>query len=227
MALGRRQAAQVAARLAQRPQRPLQVAQHLPVEDPRWVYPPAARALIGAEKRLTPADAAKATREAFIDYEIVSGLHRNIRDIIPFAQFTIGQTPRTIRTALERPRVFSPLVASSRRDEQGIVPPWVAEQPHFKLGKDVAGESAFLAGLGTPFEDINQLWAGSLGRTLERGVASTAPPIKALYDGSEQRHIRLEVTFEDGRKGLIEADVRIVDMPAYQPAAPVLKEAAE
>jgi long-chain acyl-CoA synthetase len=54
-----------------------------------------------------------------------------------------------------------------------------------------------------------------------------APLIKALYDGSKQRHIRLEVTFEDGRKGLIEADVRIVDMPAYEPATAMLKEAAE
>jgi long-chain acyl-CoA synthetase len=54
-----------------------------------------------------------------------------------------------------------------------------------------------------------------------------APLIKALYDGSQQRHIRLEVTFEDGRKGLIEADVRIVDMPAHEPATAVLKEAAE
>ena len=135
-------------------------------------------------KGLSPQDAAKATRDAFIDYEMVSGLHRNIRDLIPFAQFTIGQTPRTI---LERPRVLSPLVASSRRGDTGIVPPWVQEQPHFRLGKDVQGKAAYLAGLGTPFEDINAFWAGSLGRTLEKAIGQTTPPVKAVYEGASER----------------------------------------
>jgi long-chain acyl-CoA synthetase len=54
-----------------------------------------------------------------------------------------------------------------------------------------------------------------------------APFIKALYDGSTEAHIRTEVTFEDGRKGVIEADVRIVDMPAYEWKTPPLREAAE
>ena len=55
-----------------------------------------------------------------------------------------------------------------------------------------------------------------------------APFIKALYDGSPRASIRTEVTFEDGRKGMIEGDVRIVDMKlhAYASQTPV-KEAAE
>jgi long-chain acyl-CoA synthetase len=39
-----------------------------------------------------------------------------------------------------------------------------------------------------------------------------APLIDALYNGSENAHIRTEVTFEDGRKGVIAANVKIVDM---------------
>ena len=54
-----------------------------------------------------------------------------------------------------------------------------------------------------------------------------APLIQALYDGSSRAHIKTEVTFEDGRKGMIEGDVRIVDMPVHQPQGAVLKEAAE
>ena len=53
-----------------------------------------------------------------------------------------------------------------------------------------------------------------------------APLIKALYDGSERYLIATEVTFEDGRKGTIEGDVRIVGMKTYSDAPP-LKEAAE
>jgi long-chain acyl-CoA synthetase len=53
-----------------------------------------------------------------------------------------------------------------------------------------------------------------------------APLIEALYDPAKARqHIRTEVTFEDGRKGLLAADVEIRDMPARAPEK--LKEAAE
>ena len=38
------------------------------------------------------------------------------------------------------------------------------------------------------------------------------PLIDALYDGSKEADIATEVTFEDGRKGMIRARVRIVDM---------------
>ena len=42
-----------------------------------------------------------------------------------------------------------------------------------------------------------------------------APLVTALYDGSPEQHIATAVTFEDGRKGIVEATIRIVDMPAY------------
>jgi long-chain acyl-CoA synthetase len=55
-----------------------------------------------------------------------------------------------------------------------------------------------------------------------------APLIKALYDGSQQCHVVTEVTFEDGRKGVVQGDVRIVDMKTYPSrAAEPLREAAE
>jgi long-chain acyl-CoA synthetase len=55
------------------------------------------------------------------------------------------------------------------------------------------------------------------------------PLVKALYDGSRQATISVEVTFEDGRKGKIEGTMPIIDMKTYPPAAQqtALKEAAE
>jgi long-chain acyl-CoA synthetase len=53
------------------------------------------------------------------------------------------------------------------------------------------------------------------------------PLLTALYDGSTQRHIKTEVTFEDGRKGMVEGNVTIVDMQTYPVAAAPVKEAAE
>lgn len=72
---------------------------------------------------------------------------------------------------------------------------------------------------------------GELTRTqkVRRGFIAEryAPLIQALYDGSKECHISMEITFEDGRKGRIEGNVNIVDMPIHQPATPALKEAAE
>lgn len=50
--------------------------------------------------------------------------------------------------------------------------------------------------------------------------------IEALYDGSVEKHVETEVIFEDGRKGTIAADVKIVDATIYEPAGQ-MSEAAE
>jgi long-chain acyl-CoA synthetase len=55
-----------------------------------------------------------------------------------------------------------------------------------------------------------------------------APLIAALYDGSTRCRIATEVTFEDGRRGVVEGDLAIVDVPTYPVrAAEPLREAAE
>jgi long-chain acyl-CoA synthetase len=53
--------------------------------------------------------------------------------------------------------------------------------------------------------------------------------IAALYDGSTHCHVATEMTFEDGRRGVVEGDLRIVDVPTYPSrAAPEpMREAAE
>ncbi|MEP3049059.1 MAG: AMP-binding protein [Roseibium sp.] len=53
-----------------------------------------------------------------------------------------------------------------------------------------------------------------------------SPLIEALYDGSTSKHVRTEVTFEDGRTGAIEATVEIRDMEAHEPGKGI-QEAAE
>jgi long-chain acyl-CoA synthetase len=53
--------------------------------------------------------------------------------------------------------------------------------------------------------------------------------IAALYDGSSRCHVATEVTFEDGRRGVVEGDLRIVDVPTFpaRAAAEPIREAAE
>lgn len=44
--------------------------------------------------------------------------------------------------------------------------------------------------------------------------------VDALYDGSRTTHIKVDVTFEDGRKGTIEGDVEIRDLAPHMKSAP-------
>ena len=68
---------------------------------------------------------------------------------------------------------------------------------------------------------------GEVTRTqkVRRGFVAEryAPLIKALYDGSSEADISTEVTFEDGRKGMLSARVKIRDV-ATVPVAPPLGE---
>lgn len=70
---------------------------------------------------------------------------------------------------------------------------------------------------------------GELTRTqkVRRGFIAEryAPLIKALYDGSKEADISTEVTFEDGRKGVISARVKIRDMKT-EPVAAAMGKAA-
>lgn len=53
------------------------------------------------------------------------------------------------------------------------------------------------------------------------------PLIEALYDGSTEKYVETEVTYEDGRKGIIRATVRIADAAVHVDHAPAMREAAE
>ena len=71
---------------------------------------------------------------------------------------------------------------------------------------------------------------GELTRTLKVRRAFVAdryaPLIEALYDGSTEKYVETEMTYEDGRKGTVRATVRIHEARTYPAAAPLL-EAAE
>ena len=71
---------------------------------------------------------------------------------------------------------------------------------------------------------------GELTRTqkVRRGFIAEryAPLVKALYDGAAEADISTEVTFEDGRKGVLAARVRIRDMEIPPPTEQVLGRAA-
>ncbi len=53
-----------------------------------------------------------------------------------------------------------------------------------------------------------------------------APFIDALYNGSPRAQMRSEVTFEDGRKGMLDGDVPVIDMKIHPPSGAAAWELA-
>src|SRR3546814_16704866 len=70
---------------------------------------------------------------------------------------------------------------------------------------------------------------GELTRTrkVRRGFIAERylPLIDALYSGAASAYIETEVTFEDGRKGVLKADIEIVEIH-MAPLAPAPRKAA-
>lgn len=71
---------------------------------------------------------------------------------------------------------------------------------------------------------------GELTRTLKVRRAFVAdryaPLVEALYDGSAEKYVETEMTYEDGRKGTVRATVHIHEARTYPAAAPALEAAA-
>lgn len=53
-----------------------------------------------------------------------------------------------------------------------------------------------------------------------------SPLIQALYSDADSAYIETEVTFEDGRKGMIKADLQVINIDLQPAAAPALKKAS-
>ncbi len=72
---------------------------------------------------------------------------------------------------------------------------------------------------------------GELTRTLKVRRSFVAERygelIEALYDGSTEKSVETEVTYEDGRKGMLRATVRIADAAAIEARPEPVREAAE
>lgn len=135
---------------------------------------------------MAPGKAAQVVQDAYLDYAVVGEGNRLVRDMIPFAAFTMKSIPQQAKFVAQRPQYA--IAAGQLFGERGddVLPPWVSEQMNVgPLGEDDEGNPIYAAGLGLPLETLNLLpSADALGADLRRGVvASSQPLLKGVYGG--------------------------------------------
>lgn len=136
-------------------------------------------AFVGLLEKGVPApEAIRRTQRMFVDYDVQGSLDRMLRDVVPYARFTVGNTPAVISGAARRPAILAPHVAAAESVQRSD--PLASEEARSGFGIKV-GDGQFLAGLGLPTqaaaETLNNLssWEGA-----RKTLAQTALPINAF-----------------------------------------------
>lgn len=138
------------------------------------------------DKGLSPAEAARISKETFYDYQLSGPLNRAARDVIPFFQFTAKAIPQQARWLNEKPYLATAM-ASLPGAGDGQVYPYMEGNLNIPFGTDEEGNPKYLTSLRMPFEAIGAIpnLSGDLrqvGRDIEREiVGSSTPPLKTAY----------------------------------------------
>lgn len=100
-----------------------------------------------------PSAASAKVRERFVDYTFNSDTERAVRDLFPFARYSIGITPTAVKGAMS-PVGRAVGRAVSTPAEQAILPPGVRGQTSIPWpgGEDEEGNPRYATNLGLPFE---------------------------------------------------------------------------
>ena len=62
------------------------------------------------------------------------------------------------------------------------LPDWILERHHTQLGIDPDGFMEIVYMAGTPFEDLNRVWAGGFGNTLQNIVSDATPWLRVPFE---------------------------------------------
>lgn len=107
------------------------------------------------ETGVDPVDASRRVGKAFVNYDVQSPVERAIRDVIPFARYTIASTPMTVGAVARAPRLFNALPGPLLRreeDENTLIPEAASGRPSIPMGRDKDGNPVLATSLGLPFD---------------------------------------------------------------------------
>lgn len=194
---------------------------------------------LGLRKQgVSPAEAGRIIKQAYLDYTTANTADRTIRDIIPFAAFLTRSVPQQLGMVAERGVIrqgASSLYTSKDRDT--VLPPWVEDQASVDLGmRDAEGNPLVLAGLGLPIEVLDLLPGsvspGDLGDAVRRNVVASSQPLLkeafaqtsgrdpffgtkvGSYDRSPRLLAALGITDEQGEAGRQIQNLRRIGLTA-------------
>lgn len=139
------------------------------------------------EKGVGAEEAIKRVQRIFVNYEVQSSVDRLLRDVVPYARFTVGNTPAAIEAALKRPGLLTPHVAAAKSVQ--ATDPLANEEARSGFAANLGG-GQFLGGFGMPLqaagETLNNLTSLEGGRKL---LGQTAMPINFPLQAVTNRNL--------------------------------------
>jgi len=174
------------------------------------------------DKGLSPTDAIDAVSKAFVNYNVNSAQERFLRDVVPFAKFSIGAMAWTGQLARRPGETGMTLMARTRAAAEGAVGEsggFLPEQAEDTIAlplpwKDLEGNQQFLIGLGLPQETVIQmLELGTLQGARRRGLGSMHPLVKLPFEAVTDRNMFFGGEFGTYRKAPLGLGTSEVTMP--------------
>jgi len=133
---------------------------------------------------MDPAEAASNVLEAFYDYSVKTPSNRLLRDIIPFAQFSVNAIPQSASLLSRYPGVGVGLSQVYGQPPSEVVYPWLAERGFVELGQSKEGKPLAATGFGFPAEALGVLpriptpWNyQQAAQDIRRGLVSSTHPL--------------------------------------------------
>jgi hypothetical protein len=137
------------------------------------------------QKGVDPAEAAARVMAAQVDYSgrnYTSFERSVVNRLFPFAKFTKGMVPYTLRRLWEKPggAIAQTIRAQNEgRSGDASAPDYVRETAAIGLGQQEDGSQRYITGFGLPFEDPLSFVGGGVQGALLEGASRLNPLVKA------------------------------------------------
>lgn len=130
---------------------------------------------------MASAQAAKATKSAYLDYGVSGLANRVLRDVVPFGVFLSQNLKQQAGFLAKHPAVAvaAANVLGSSGDDKDIKYPWLEQQAAIPTGLDNDGNPQYFTGLGLPIEQLTQVPGTDVGGAYHDVVGNLNPVLKS------------------------------------------------
>ncbi len=143
-------------------------------------------------------EAARASKDAFIDVSDLGPIDDALAQVIPFYRFSRKNIPFQVKTLLTNPQRISKLGIATNNmqadtltnEDRQMLSPFLKDSLAISLGDDLNGNALLLSGLGLSVEEFNRFISteGPADTLRKLTVGQAIPPLQWVYGMISNKH---------------------------------------